>query len=53
MSAPQLRQIGLRINPATRTFQALRIFLNQELEQLDTLLRARPPSCWQSAAASP
>ena len=42
MSAPQLRQIGLRINPATRTFQALRIFLNQELEQLDTLLTAAP-----------
>jgi 16S rRNA C1402 N4-methylase RsmH len=52
MSAPQLRQIGLRINPATRTFQALRIFLNQELEQLGTLLTT-PPSCWQSAAASP
>ncbi len=42
MSAPQLRQIGLRINPATRTFQALRIYVNQELEQLDTLLRDAP-----------
>jgi 16S rRNA (cytosine1402-N4)-methyltransferase len=42
MSAPRLRQIGLRINPATRTFQALRIFLNQELEQLDALLAAAP-----------
>lgn len=42
MSAPQLRQIGLRINPATRTFQALRIFLNAELEQLDTLLTTAP-----------
>lgn len=42
MSAPQLRQIGLRIHPATRTFQALRIFLNQELGQLDTLLATAP-----------
>lgn len=42
MSAPQLRQLGLRINPATRTFQALRIFLNRELEELDTLLHDAP-----------
>jgi len=42
MSAPRLRQIGLRIHPATRTFQALRIFLNDELGQLDGLLADAP-----------
>ncbi|WP_293273917.1 16S rRNA (cytosine(1402)-N(4))-methyltransferase RsmH [Nannocystis sp.] len=42
MSAPRLRQLGLRINPATRTFQALRIFLNRELEELDQLLHVAP-----------
>lgn len=42
MSAPRLRQLGLRINPATKTFQALRIYLNRELEELDTLLRDAP-----------
>jgi 16S rRNA (cytosine1402-N4)-methyltransferase len=30
----------LRIDPATRTFQALRIWVNRELEGLDTFLAA-------------
>ena len=31
---------GLRKNPATKTFQAIRIFINNELEQLDQALAA-------------
>ena len=31
-----------RIHPATRTFQALRIYVNRELEEMETLLKAAP-----------
>lgn len=42
MSARQLRKLGRRVNPATRTFQALRIAVNREFDELDTLLAEAP-----------
>lgn len=42
MSAPARRKLGLRIHPATRTFQALRIHVNDELGVLDRLLEQAP-----------
>jgi 16S rRNA (cytosine1402-N4)-methyltransferase len=36
------RPMNPRIHPATLTFQALRIFVNRELEDLGTLLKAAP-----------
>lgn len=42
MSAPQRRNLGKRIHPATRTFQALRIHVNQELDELDRFLADAP-----------
>lgn len=42
MSAPQRRKLGRRIHPATRTFQALRIHVNAELDELDQFLRDAP-----------
>jgi 16S rRNA (cytosine1402-N4)-methyltransferase len=45
------RKVG-RIDPATRTFQALRILVNRELQELDVLVQALPEVlCDQGVAA--
>jgi 16S rRNA (cytosine1402-N4)-methyltransferase len=39
-AAPAMKQD--RIHPATRTFQALRIFVNRELDEIKALMEAAP-----------
>jgi 16S rRNA (cytosine1402-N4)-methyltransferase len=43
-AAPPMKHDKFRhaIHPATRTFQALRIYVNDELEEIESLLRAAP-----------
>jgi 16S rRNA (cytosine1402-N4)-methyltransferase len=41
-AAPAMKSEKMRIHPATRTFQALRIYVNDELGEIEALLKAAP-----------
>ena len=41
-AAPTMNGKGDKIHPATRTFQALRIYINSELDEIKALLEAAP-----------
>ncbi len=41
-AVPKKPHVRLRIHPATKTFQALRIFVNKELENIEAFLRDIP-----------
>jgi 16S rRNA (cytosine1402-N4)-methyltransferase len=41
-AVPAMKQMQKPIHPATRTFQALRIYVNRELEEIRALLEAAP-----------
>jgi 16S rRNA (cytosine1402-N4)-methyltransferase len=41
-AAPAMKSEKIRIHPATRTFQALRIYVNDELGEIEALLKAAP-----------
>ena len=41
-AAPAMKSEKMRIHPATRTFQALRIYVNDELSEIEALLKAAP-----------
>jgi 16S rRNA (cytosine1402-N4)-methyltransferase len=41
-AAPAMKSEKMRIHPATRTFQALRIYVNDELGEIEVLLKAAP-----------
>ncbi|XPE49282.1 16S rRNA (cytosine(1402)-N(4))-methyltransferase [Shigella flexneri] len=45
MAAPRRRWKGKFKHPATRTFRAVRIWVNSELEEIEQALKSRS-TCW-------